>query len=99
MTGICAFRPAGVDVNRTLRIARLDVAVGREARLRGAPREGPECASKPPFHYEHEAAFTAQSRLRLLNLGWSEQAPTPRIAASFRVPFIPPAPRPCACLQ
>jgi hypothetical protein len=31
MTAICAFRPAGVDVNRPLRIAAVDVAVGRHS--------------------------------------------------------------------
>jgi hypothetical protein len=31
-------------------MATVYVAVGREARLRGSPREGPESAPKPSFH-------------------------------------------------
>ena len=34
----------GAHVNRTLRVAVMDVALGRKARLRGSPTEGPECA-------------------------------------------------------
>ena len=29
MTAVCAFRPAGIDVNRTLKTASADAAVGR----------------------------------------------------------------------
>jgi hypothetical protein len=42
----------------------MKVSEGREARLRVAPREGPVCVPKPPFHCEHEIGFTAQSRHR-----------------------------------
>jgi hypothetical protein len=37
-------------------------AFGREARLRGSTREGPESAPKPPFHREREIGFTARRR-------------------------------------
>jgi len=43
-------RPAGVDVKRPSLVARVDFAIGRRARLQRPPREGPECAPKPPFH-------------------------------------------------
>src|ERR1700733_10082627 len=58
--GSISGRQSGVDVNRTLWIAA-DVAFGRKARLRGSPRDGPECAPKSPFHIEREIGFTAQS--------------------------------------
>jgi hypothetical protein len=37
MAGICPFRPAGIDVKRTLRTAVVDVAVGAYARLLDRP--------------------------------------------------------------
>jgi hypothetical protein len=49
MAAICAQRTTGVDVNRTLRIATVDVAFGRIARLQGSPREGPESGAKRKF--------------------------------------------------
>lgn len=52
---------AGVDVNRTLRIAAVDVAVGRKARLSGSLWEGPESEPEPSFHCKREIAFTARS--------------------------------------
>jgi hypothetical protein len=52
-----------VDVNRTSRIAPVDVSVGRIARLRGSPWERPESTPKPPFHCKHETAFTAETGL------------------------------------
>ena len=39
-----ASRTAGVDVKHPLRMAALDASIGRIARLRGSPREGPEYA-------------------------------------------------------
>jgi hypothetical protein len=33
MTGICAFRPAGVDVNRSLLVATVNVAAGEKFAL------------------------------------------------------------------
>src|ERR1700722_15303356 len=44
MAAVCAKRPAGVDVNRTVGIAAVNVAFGRLARLENSPREGPESA-------------------------------------------------------
>lgn len=37
MSGICAFWPAGVDMNGTLRIAAVDVAFWRRVSLQGPP--------------------------------------------------------------
>jgi hypothetical protein len=37
MTAICALRTAGVDVKRPLLVARVDVAIGRIARLQRSP--------------------------------------------------------------
>jgi hypothetical protein len=48
------FAPFAYSVNLPLQIATLDASIGREARLRASPREGPECAPKPPFDYEHK---------------------------------------------
>ena len=53
---------AGVDVNRTLRIATVDVAFRRKAPLQESPRQPPESAPKPPFDCDREIAFTALSR-------------------------------------
>ena len=52
----------GVDVNRTLRIAAVNVVVGRKARLQGSTQEGPESASKPPSQCEREIGFTRKFR-------------------------------------
>ena len=41
-TAACLLQLTGIDVNRSLQVARMDVAIGRIAGLRGAPREGPE---------------------------------------------------------
>ena len=47
-----------VDVNLPLQIVTLDASIGRIARLRGAPREGPKCVPKPPFGCECKIDFT-----------------------------------------
>jgi hypothetical protein len=44
MTAICAFRPAGIGVKRTLRSAAPDASIGRIASLQGPPRERPQSA-------------------------------------------------------
>jgi hypothetical protein len=47
-----AFGPpflTGFDVDRTLRIAAADVAVGRRARPHESRREGPESGGKPAY--------------------------------------------------
>ena len=54
MAAICAYRPF-IGPGRK-------VAFGREARVQGSRREGPESPPKPPFHSEHEIALTAQKR-------------------------------------
>jgi hypothetical protein len=46
-------------VKGTFPIAAVNVVVGRIARLRGSPQEGPESGRKPPFHLEREWASTA----------------------------------------
>jgi len=51
-----AQQTTGVDVNRPLQIAAANASIGRRARLHGSPREGPECAPKPPLLCEHETA-------------------------------------------
>jgi hypothetical protein len=43
---------AGIDVNRTLWIAAVDVAFGRKVSLQGLPREGLESAPKPSSRCE-----------------------------------------------
>src|ERR1700684_4067902 len=43
-----------IDVNRTLRIAAINVAFGRISPLPESPSEGPECAPKPPLHCRRE---------------------------------------------
>jgi len=57
-------------------MAAVYVAVGREARLRGSPREGPESAPKPSFHSARVIGFAALLR------------PPPRAL----VALLPPAP-------
>jgi hypothetical protein len=54
MTAICASRPFTELI--------LKGSKGREARVQGLRREGPESPLKPPFHSEHEIALTAQKR-------------------------------------
>jgi hypothetical protein len=51
-------------VNRTLRIAEVEVAFGRKARLLGSPREGLESGRKPSFHCGREKSITARSKHR-----------------------------------
>jgi hypothetical protein len=58
-TLVASHRMARIDVHQTLRIATANGSIGREARLRGSPEEGLECAPKPPFHRLHETALTA----------------------------------------
>ena len=41
-------------MNRTLRVAAVDVAFGRKVCLQVLPREGPESAQDLPLHYESE---------------------------------------------
>ena len=65
MAAICAQRTAGVDVNLPFQIAALDASIGRIARLRGSPREGPESGRKPSFRCVCEIAFTALLRRSL----------------------------------
>ena len=60
MSALCAKATAGVDAKHPLRIAALDASIGRKAGLQSPPREGPECAPKPPFFCEREIGFTAR---------------------------------------
>src|SRR5258708_8598296 len=57
MSAFCACETVDVDVKRTYQTEALDASIGREARLRGSPREGPECEPKPPFQCEHRCPF------------------------------------------
>ena len=52
-----------------------DVANGREARLQGSPREGPECAPQPPFR--------ARNRAHRPQAETSEARPSPRFCATL----------------
>jgi hypothetical protein len=47
----------GVDVKLPPTVARMDVAIGRRARLQGTPREGPACVPKPSFLGERKIAY------------------------------------------
>ena len=78
----------GAHVNRTLRIAAVDVAFGRKARLHGSLREGPECAPKPLFQWEGEKGFAAR-----------RDAGSPFNSSSVRPPVCPPCARPRRCAQ
>src|SRR4029077_127076 len=51
MAAICAFRPAGVDVNRSLRIEAVDLTIGRKL---------PVAKAKSP---QRTTAFTARAAL------------------------------------
>jgi hypothetical protein len=78
----------GVDVKLPLQIAALDASVGREARLRGSPRQGSECAPKPPFLREREIGFTAPRPLQTLALTENpRRRPWPARSQSSRVVF------------
>ena len=61
-------------MNRTLRIAAVDVAFGRIARLRGPPREGPEFMAEPPFHCDREIGFTALTKHSFAGRYWPSWA-------------------------
>jgi hypothetical protein len=65
MTVVCAFRPAGIDVKRTLRSAAPDDSIGRKARLQGSHREGLHSAPKPAFRCGRETGFSARRDLWL----------------------------------
>ena len=54
-------RMSRIDVDRTLRIAAADVAVGRRARPQESRREEPESGGKAGiFHREWETALTPE---------------------------------------
>src|SRR3984957_14088576 len=67
----------GAHVKRTLRVATANGSVGREARLRGSPREGPESARKPSLRCE---LILESGALQALALG-CRHAPDPAGAA------------------
>ena len=72
VAGICAFRPAGVDVKPTLQTTLGTSELGRGAALQAPPQEGPALQAPPregaqwvpklPFHCERELGFAALSR-------------------------------------
>jgi hypothetical protein len=71
MSAICAnATPVSVRSRRKpdIALAAVNVGVGRIARLRGSPWEGPESAPKPPFHCKREIDFAALLRRSLSRL-------------------------------
>jgi hypothetical protein len=74
-----------VDLFRLLRPPR---ALGRLNWADSAPtriaREGPECAAKPPFNFEPEIGFAAQSGLPIFSCEVCISTPTGQQQLAFR---------------
>jgi hypothetical protein len=72
----CAQGTAGVDVKRALRIAAMNASIGRVARQRRSPREGPESGRKPAFRCEQATVLSRSAIVsgRLLDRSLSDRS-------------------------
>jgi hypothetical protein len=73
-TFVVSDRMSPTDVNRTLRIAAVDVAVGRNARLHESPREGPEFAPIAVIPYRARNRVHRPKRATFTRAYGAEQA-------------------------